>query len=71
MKLVKWSMLYLRLRRIYLSIKRDPRRFEYTDLAMTPVEADDETLELFQSDAAAAYVNQERQLEKLRAGVAA
>ena len=51
--------LYLRLRRKYLAIKHDPNRFDYTDLAMTPVR-DDETLELFQSDAAAAYVNQER-----------
>ncbi|MGA9893015.1 MAG: radical SAM protein, partial [Xanthobacteraceae bacterium] len=40
-KLVRWAWLYLHLRRIYLAIKRDPRRFEYTDLAMTPV-ADDE-----------------------------
>ena len=40
-KLVRWARLYVRLRRIYLAIKRDPRRFDYTDLAMTPV-ADDE-----------------------------
>jgi radical SAM superfamily enzyme YgiQ (UPF0313 family) len=41
-KLVRWGALYLRLRRIYLSIKRDPNRFAYTDLALTPV-TDDET----------------------------
>ena len=40
-KLLQWAWLYLRLRRIYLAIKRDPRRFEYTDLAMTPVTGDE------------------------------
>ncbi|MGA9008359.1 MAG: radical SAM protein, partial [Xanthobacteraceae bacterium] len=62
-----WAWLYLHLRRIYLAIKRDPRRFEYTDLAMTPV-ADDEaqTHELFRTDAAQAYIGQEQRLEKAR-----
>ncbi|MGB6751437.1 MAG: radical SAM protein [Xanthobacteraceae bacterium] len=66
-KLVRWAWLYLHLRRIYLAIKRDPRRFEYTDLAMTPV-ADDEaqTHELFRTDAAQAYIGQEQRLEKAR-----
>ena len=66
-KLVRWAWLYMRLRRIYLAIKRNPRRFEYTDLAMTPV-ADDEsqTHELFQTNAAQAYVGNERRLEKAR-----
>ena len=32
-KLARWGVLYMRLRRIYLSIKNDPRRFDYTDLA--------------------------------------
>ena len=66
-KLVRWARLYVHLRRIYLAIKRDPRRFEYTDLAMTPV-ADDETQthELFRTDAARAYIGQEQRLEKAR-----
>ena len=68
-KLVRWARLYVHLRRIYLAIKRDPRRFEYTDLAMTPV-ADDETQthELFRTDAAQAYIGQEQRLEKARHG---
>src|SRR5205807_4295710 len=71
-KQFQWTSLYLRMRRIYLKIKHDPRRQEYTDLAMSPVE-DDETegRELFQSDAAQAYVRQERRLDKLRHGEAA
>ena len=66
-KLVRWAWLYMRLRRIYLAIKRNPGRFEYTDLAMTPV-ADDETQthELFRTDAAQAYIGQEQRLEKAR-----
>ncbi len=71
-KLVRWAWLYMRLRRIYLVIRRNPRRFDYTDLAMTPV-ADDEsqTHELFQTNAAQAYVGNERRLEKARHRVSA
>src|SRR6266699_3040144 len=55
-KLAKWGTLYLRLRRIYLRIKHDPHRLEYTDLAMTPVASDEaETLEIFRTEAAQAY----------------
>jgi hypothetical protein len=66
-KLLQWAWLYARLRRVYLAIKRDPRRFEYSDLAMTPVMADEShTHELFRTDAAQAYVSQEQRLEKAR-----
>ena len=66
-KLVRWGALYLRLRRIYLSIKRDPNRFAYTDLALTPVTDDEtETRELFNTVAAQAYVGQQRHLEDVR-----
>ena len=47
------------------AIKRDPNRFAYTDLALTPVTDDEtETRELFNTVAAQAYVGQQRQLEK-------
>ena len=66
-KLVKWGALYLRLRRIYLRIKRDPHRFAYTDLAMSPLCQDDEDVrELFASEAARAYVGQQRRLQEMR-----
>jgi radical SAM superfamily enzyme YgiQ (UPF0313 family) len=39
-KLIQWIALYLRLRLTYFMIKRDPRRYEYTDLALQFV-ADD------------------------------
>ena len=66
-KTVRWSALYLRQRRVYLAIKRDPNRLNYTDLAMTPVTEDEtETRELFNSDTAQGFVRQERHLQDLR-----
>jgi hypothetical protein len=70
-KLFKWASLYLRLRRKYLPIKHDPKKFEYTDLALTPVTDDEEDRELFHTDAARAYVAQEHRLDKFRHGEAA
>jgi hypothetical protein len=69
-KLVRWAWLYLRLRRVYLAIKHDPQRLDYTDLAMTPV-SDDEfrTHELFRTDAAQNFVGQQQRLEKARHSV--
>jgi hypothetical protein len=47
-KLWRWASLYAGLRRIYLSVKRDPKRYEYKDIALEPVHDDDEEkLELF------------------------
>jgi len=66
-KQVRWAKLYLGLRRIYLRIKHDPQRAQYMDLALTPVTDDEvETHELFASQAAQAYVGQERHLDKFR-----
>ena len=71
-KQVKWSALYLRLYRIYGKIKRDPRRYEYTDLALTPVTDDEvETRELFQSAVAQAFVGRIQRVERHRRGEAA
>ncbi len=72
-KNARWIYTYLRLRRIYLSIKHDPKRYEYRDLAITPVEEDEEvsSRELFQSAAAQAYVSQEQRLKRVREGEAA
>jgi radical SAM superfamily enzyme YgiQ (UPF0313 family) len=71
-KQVRWLSLYTRLYLIYREIKRDPRRHEYTDLALTPV-MDDETekMELFQSEVAQAYVGQQQRLARIRRGEAA
>ena len=69
-KQYRWISLYLRMRMIYLPIKRDPKRRDYTDLALTPVAEDEtETHELFQTQAAQAYVSQERRLQDVRRGI--
>jgi Radical SAM superfamily len=66
-KVVRLATLYLGLRRIYLRIKHDPQRFDYMDLALTPVTDDEvETHELFRSQAAQTYVGQEQRLDKIR-----
>jgi radical SAM superfamily enzyme YgiQ (UPF0313 family) len=70
-KLARWSALYLRLRRIYLKIKRDPRRLEYTDLAMTSVTDGEAAREIFQTEAAQAYLGQQRRLADARQGTVA
>jgi hypothetical protein len=69
-KLVKWIALYLRLRRIYLRIKRDPQHLTYVDVAMRTSE-DTGTLGLFGTDAAKAYIRQQRRLQDIRNGEAA
>jgi radical SAM superfamily enzyme YgiQ (UPF0313 family) len=60
-KLGRWAKTYAGLRRIYTRIKRDPKRFEYMDTALTPVMDDDvEKLELFHTHSAEAFVAQQR-----------
>ncbi len=72
-KTVGWISIYLRLRRIYLRIKHDPKRYEYSDLAIMPVVDDEvETHAMFSNDAAKAYVADERRIESsIRKGAAA
>jgi hypothetical protein len=60
-KLAGFASLYMRLRRIYVRIKRDARQFDYTDLALTPVSDHEiETLELFHTPSAQAYLDKQR-----------
>jgi hypothetical protein len=57
----KWGWLYFNLRRIYVRIKRDPKRMEYMDVALTPVtDHDVEDLEMFHNPAAEAFVAREQ-----------
>jgi hypothetical protein len=79
-KLIRWATLYLRLRVLYLRIRRamprkQPgvlRKLAYRDLAMTPAnEHEAETYELFGTTAAKAYVDDERRLRDVRRGVSA
>jgi radical SAM superfamily enzyme YgiQ (UPF0313 family) len=66
-KIARWAYTYGRLRKIYLGIKHDPKRYEYVDAAITPVTDDEiETHEMFKSAAAQAYVSQEQRLANIR-----
>jgi radical SAM superfamily enzyme YgiQ (UPF0313 family) len=71
-KQVKWAHLYLRLYRMYSLLKKNPRRAEYTDLALTPVTDEEvETLEMFQSAGAQAYVDRMQKIGRTQRGAAA
>jgi len=66
-RLWRWASMYWELRRIYVRIKKDPRRYEYMDTALTPVTDDEmETLDLFHHSAAAekyvAFENRPREV---------
>jgi radical SAM superfamily enzyme YgiQ (UPF0313 family) len=64
-KQVQWLSLYLRLRVRYLKIKRDPNKFAYTDLALSPVTDEEVTThELFQSDAAQAFLAEQQRIAR-------
>ena len=63
-KAVKWTLLYWRLRRIYVRIKRDPHKLAYSDAALIPPTDADLTSELLGNPAAQAYVEQRRRLQR-------
>lgn len=68
-KQIRWISLYTRLRLIYRKVRKDPKRFEYMDLALEPVtENETETRELFQSEAAHKFLDKVHQIEKARRG---
>lgn len=68
-KQIRWITLYSRLRLIYRKVRKDPKKHEYTDLALEPVtENEIETRELFQSEAAHNFLDKINRNEKARQG---
>jgi hypothetical protein len=67
-KQFKWISLYLRMRLIYKRVKRDPKRFEYMDLALEPVTDHEEDRELFQTESAKSYLDKVHRNEKISRG---
>lgn len=68
-KQTRWFSLYTQMWLLRRKVKNDPRCLEYTDLALEPVTDEEiETRELFQSEAAHAYVEKLHRLEKARHG---
>lgn len=64
-KQMRWVSLYLRMRMIYRRVRKDPKRFEYMDLALEPVTDLEEDRELFQTEAARNYMEVVHRNEKL------
>jgi hypothetical protein len=70
-KQFRWAALFLRAYLILRRVIHDPRRLEYTDPAIAPVtEEEVESMELFQSEEAHAYLVKIQQSERLRRGTA-
>ncbi|HUR99842.1 MAG TPA: radical SAM protein [Pyrinomonadaceae bacterium] len=67
-KQFRWISLYVRMRLIYKRVKRDPRRLDYTDLALEPVTDHEEEREMFQSDAAKSYLDKVHRNEQITRG---
>jgi hypothetical protein len=68
-KQVKWGWMWVGKYGLYRSIKYDPHKPDYTDLSLTPPSTDEDSLAMFQTEEAKAYVVQERRLAKIREGV--
>lgn len=67
-KQFRWISLYLRMRLIYLRVRKDPARFEYSDVALESVTDREEERELFQSAAAQGYLEKVHKIESISRG---
>ena len=67
-KQAKWISLYTRMRLIYRRVRKDPKRFEYMDVALEPVTDHEEERELFQTDAAKNYLEKVHRIERVSRG---
>lgn len=65
-KQFQWISLYTRMRLIYRKVRKDPKRFEYMDLALEPVTENEESRELFQSEAAHNFLEKIHRVERAR-----
>ena len=70
-KQFRWMSLYTSMRMIYMKVRKDPKRFEYMDLALEPVTDHEEERDLFQSDAAKNYMDKVHRIERMTRGEAA
>jgi len=65
---LRWISLYTRMRLIYRRVRKDPARFEYSDLALEPVTDHEEEREMFQSATAKKYLGTVHRNEQLSRG---
>jgi hypothetical protein len=70
-KAFRWARLAIRLERLARKVKRDPRRLEYRDQALTLVDDETDNLALFQTRSSQAFLDQRRNVEQAQNRVAA
>jgi radical SAM superfamily enzyme YgiQ (UPF0313 family) len=69
-KAFRWARLAIRLERLARKVKRDPRRLEYRDQALTLVDDETDNLALFQTRSSKAFLDQRRSVEQAQNRVA-
>jgi len=69
-KAVKWAHLAIRLELLARKVKKDPRRLEYRDEALTLSTNEAESLELFKTRSSQAFLDQRRHVEEAQKKVA-
>ena len=68
-KLSRWAALYLRFAWRQRKVEKDPNRHAYMDKAMTPVtDHDEDDFEMFKTQDALAYLEQEKRIERAKHG---
>ena len=64
MKAVRWAFLAIRLEMVARKVKKDPRRLEYRDQALTLSMDETESLELYKTRSSQAFLDQRRHVEE-------
>ena len=63
-KAVRWATLAIRLELLARKVKKDPRRLEYRDQALTLSTGETENLELYKTRSSQAFLDQRRHVEE-------
>jgi len=63
-KAVRWATLAIRLERLARKVKKDPRRLQYRDQALTLSTDETESLELYKTRSSQAFLDQRRHVEE-------
>lgn len=67
-KAVRWASLAIRLQRLARKVKKDPRRLDYMDQALTPLSNETDDLELYKTRSSQAFLDQRRHVEEAQRG---
>ena len=67
-KALRWASLAIRLQRLARKVKKDPRRLDYMDQALTPLSNETDDLELYKTRSSQAFLDQRRHVEEAQKG---